>query len=89
MIEHIASTHENVKLYSCSVCQSRFLLEKSMKNHVAFEHEKRISNVCSFCGKNFMNKTVLRNHIAQVHEGKKKMRYNCPKVSEKMSWERF
>ena len=77
-----------IYLHSCSVCQSRFLLEKSMKNHVAFEHEKRISNVCSFCGKNFMNKTVLRNHIGQVHEGKKKMRYNCPKVSEKMSWER-
>ena len=78
-MEHIASKHKDFQLSKCSVCDTKFLTEKSLNYHMIEKHgESTETHICPFCGKHYAIKQKLSNHIATVHEGKyKKTRYNC------------
>ena len=75
-MEHIASSHKEVKIHYCSKCSAKFLLQQTLKNHISNIHEK-VSVECSICGKNNLSKKSLKRHILHVHEGKKTIRYKC------------
>ena len=78
-MEHIASKHKDFQLSKCSVCDTKFLTEKSLNYHMIEKHGNSTeTHICPFCGKHYAIKQKLSNHIATVHEGKyKKTRYNC------------
>ena len=73
-IEHIAAKHQDVKLYDCSDCSSRFLSEKLLKLHTSNMHGNKARSICPICGK---SKTDLPNHILYVHEGKERPKLQC------------
>ena len=74
MLYHIASKHQDIVLYNCPECNSRFMTKKGLKTHTPCNTE----NVCPICGKIFTTPTSLRTHIASIHEGKIKPRkFKC------------
>ena len=75
-MEHIISTHKEVKIHYCSQCTAKFLLPVTLKKHMLFHEEDSVE--CPICGKSKSNKRYLKIHISNVHEGKKKnKRYKC------------
>ena len=74
-IEHVDSSHKDIKLYDCPTCKFKCLTKGSLREHIRSAHEH--AYVCSFCGKNYANQNTLREHVSYIHGGKKKVRLNC------------
>ena len=77
MMEHFPSVHPEEKIYSCSLCDDKYLSLNGLNNHVFNHHERKVTDKgCSFCGKEFASKMDLKNHITTEHKEK---RYECSK----------
>ena len=77
MMEHFPSVHPEEKIYSCSLCDDKYLSLNGLNNHVFNHHERKVTELgCSFCGKEFASKMDLKNHITSEHKDK---RYECSK----------
>ena len=77
MMKHFISVHPEEKIYSCSLCNDKYLSHNGLTLHVFNRHERKVTDKgCSFCGKEFANKTDLKNHIDIEHKEKK---YECAK----------
>ena len=74
-MEHIISTHKEVKIHYCSQCTAKFLLHTTLKKHIPIHEEGSVE--CPICGKSKISKRGLKMHISHVHEGKKQKRYKC------------
>ena len=77
MMKHFTSVHPEEKLYSCSLCNNKYLSHNGLSLHVFNRHERKVTELgCSFCGKEFASKMDLKNHITTEHKEK---RYECSK----------
>ena len=77
MMDHFTSVHPEEKIYSCSLCNSKFQTLTGLNTHVFNRHERKVTDKgCSFCGKEFASKIDLKNHITTEHREK---RYECSK----------
>ena len=76
-IEHVATMHKDVKLYDCTECSSRYILESSLKTHILRAHENTIGSICPICGKKLKSIYDVRRHTAFMHEGKARPKFKC------------
>ena len=72
MRSHIATVHEGLKPFKCSLCDSWFGTKQYVKKHIATVHgapvEKRKQWPCEVCKKGFTTKGSLKKHITGAHE---------------------
>ena len=77
MMKHFTSVHPGEKVYSCSLCNDKYLSHNGLTLHVFNRHERKVTDMgCSYCGKEFASKMDLKNHITTEHKEK---RYECSK----------
>ena len=77
MMKHFTSVHPGEKVYSCSLCNDKYLSHNGLTLHVFNRHERKVTELgCSYCGKEFASKMDLKNHISTEHKDK---RYECSK----------
>ena len=57
ILEHIFSTHKEIKVYKCMVCGHISMKKRDLKYHVDNVHET--SNVCHVCAKVFKGNKIL------------------------------
>ena len=77
MVKHFTSMHPDEKIYSCSICNEKYLTLVGLETHEFNFHERKITDLgCSFCRKEFASKMDLKNHKAIEHKDKK---YECSK----------
>ena len=77
MMKHLMSAHPEEKIYSCSLCNDKYLTLHGLNLHVFNRHERKVTDLgCSYCGKEFTSKIDLENHIGAEHKEKK---YECSK----------
>jgi len=76
-IEHFATMHKDVKLYDCTECSSRYILESSLKTHILHAHKNTGGSICPICGKKLNSIHEVRRHTAFMHEGKARPKFKC------------
>ena len=67
---HIKSIHEERKDLKCSICNSLFARQATLRSHIK-THEKHKPFQCKTCDNCFTSKFIMEKHISAVHEGKK------------------
>jgi hypothetical protein len=73
LARHKAIEPKNV---NCSMCSTKFITEKGMKQHFGKKHEKSRPYKCNICLKKFRNIYASRIHRLQVHM--RTSRQSCP-----------
>ena len=82
MLIHVDLFHEGKKPFSCTLCNSKFTVNQSLKYHISSEHEEKKPPKpyrCEICDKNFQSKGKLKEHISSIHDKRKPFACNiCP-----------
>ena len=70
--QHTSTVHERQRNYECSICKSKLVNAKILKNHIEQVHETRRYFEWVTCDRNFGSRDVLRKHVLTVHKGERK-----------------
>merc|ERR1711936_100017 len=60
---HRKENHPGEKSYSCTLCSSKFLYERSLETHKQTIHGRKETHTCDYCNKTFISQSHFKDHI--------------------------
>lgn len=72
------------KLYSCDLCDQKFLLKNKMEHHMKIRHlTTSPKHICLICSKTFIKGIHLRSHLISHLPAEQKNLYTCDRCGRR------